>query len=107
MNDDDDHDTMMIDLLFILYYIFLPIIYEYEPDLIYLWNGSNYQMKNESISSDILARIIYLLNGLGKPVLINGSSINELSSISFIQSLQGKPISIGFNELIQTSPSSK
>ncbi|CAH8819026.1 unnamed protein product, partial [Schistosoma curassoni] len=61
----------------------------------------------EFVTSESLARIIYLINGLGIPILINGSSINELSSNYLIQSLQGKPISIGFNELTPTSPSSK
>ncbi|CAH8531304.1 unnamed protein product [Schistosoma bovis] len=99
-------DINMINLLSMLYYIVLPISYEYEPDLIYLLNGSN-KMKNEFVTSESLARIIYLINGLGIPILINGSSINELSSNYLIQSLQGKPISIGFNKLTPTSPSSK
>ncbi|CAI2727584.1 unnamed protein product [Schistosoma spindalis] len=101
-----NHDINMINLLSILYHIFLPISYEYEPDLIYLLNGSN-QMKNEFVTFESLARIIYLINGLSIPILINGSSINELSSNYLIQCLHGKPITIGFNEFKSISPSSK
>ncbi|VDO85510.1 unnamed protein product [Schistosoma margrebowiei] len=99
-------DANMINLLSMLYHIVLPISYEYEPDLIYLLNRPN-KMENEFVTSESLARIIYLINGLGIPILINGSSINELSSNYLIQSLQGKPMPTGFNELTSTSPSSK
>ncbi|CAH8494367.1 unnamed protein product [Schistosoma turkestanicum] len=96
----------MINLLSILYHIFLPISYEYEPDLICLMIGSN-PLECEYFTLDSLAQIIYLINGLGRTVLINGSSLNDLYSMNFLQSLQGKPITTGLHAALPTTPSSR
>ncbi|KAH8874934.1 hypothetical protein KSF78_0004468 [Schistosoma japonicum] len=61
-----------------------------------------YQIK--LITSNCLARILYLLNGLGKVVLVNGYSINEFFSNYSIQSLQEMSISM---ESMQITPSTK
>ncbi|TNN13080.1 hypothetical protein EWB00_003204 [Schistosoma japonicum] len=97
------YDSNMINLLTILYQIVLPISYEYEPDLICLLIGSN-NIENRLITSNCLAQILYLLNGLGKVVLVHGYSINEFFSNYSIQSLQEMSISM---ESMQITPSTK
>ncbi|CAH8845352.1 unnamed protein product [Trichobilharzia szidati] len=95
--------TNTINLLSIIYHIFLPISYEFGPDLVYLLIGSNEDDYN-FITPDTSARLLYLLNGLGAAVIVSGTA-QQLCSDSLVRSLLGKPLPTGFNETQSTSPS--
>nr|CAH8845370.1 unnamed protein product [Trichobilharzia regenti] len=99
-----NYATNTINLLSIIYHIFLPISYEFGPDLVYLLIGSNEDDYN-FITPDTSARLLYLLNGLGAAVIVNGTS-QQLCSDSLVGSLLGKPLPTGFDETQSTSPSS-
>ncbi|CAH8534937.1 unnamed protein product [Heterobilharzia americana] len=98
-----DSNTSAVSLLSIIYHIILPISYEFGPDLVCLLIGS-YEDNQVLITPDTIARIIYLLNGLGAVVLVGGTT-EQLCCEYIVQSLLGKPLPVGFNELDPSSPS--